>query len=705
MEQSSFWGRICRLFTAEMMISIIKTVIAASLGLFTVVAGSKFTSTQLQFSGFIACHLGLWIYFYFFLICAAWNPLFSWMSQVRVPFFGLCRHFVFHTKELALIMIVTLVGGGFAWVGWMRQIYIQTVLIPQNAMTNATWKQYELLNLFTEKVKLFPNDAVADETVIGGFINGIEQSPGWIPLTKIPFFGWSNMFYWGGLVFLIVLLSISMLMIVNRQWIRNEKLAYPLTYFAEALFKKENPSDHIATALKGNLFWGAFTFVSFLHLYNYAAAWWPKYIFPIRLGTYLDGLDTYLPAMSHTGAWSLCSVKLYFVIFGIAYFLSPSLSLSVGLNALLYLIFASQVYLFTGAPPADVSIQSMRAGAYLAFALMLIFMGRRYYGKVIWKALGFGTVKEDEKVGVAGARLFLCSFTLTVLLLNWMGLELISAVTFTLILLVVYLVFTRIICEAGIPYLSAPFVPVLVESRILGAAAMGPANVMLKGLLSGIFFGDIRQLLMPYLATGAKLADSVGLKGRRIFGLMTIASVIALGLSFVISLWQYYSFGIKTLASKTSGWRMGVGEAISEITKLHINGNFDVSSTAGFFDRIGMISPSYEVVVFFILGLAAVFLCGFMRVRFLWWPFHAMIFCFWNTPPANAIWFSFLLGWFVRMLIVKFGGERSYLQFKPLFLGMVFGEIFAGGAIMLIGLVYYLVNKSPSLVVYNFFLS
>lgn len=77
---------------------------------------------------------------------------------------------------------------------------------------------------------------------------------------------------------------------------------------------------------------------------------------------------------------ALQSVKISFLIIGLSYFLAPALSLSIGLNAFVYLLLAAQVYEVTGRAPLDFNIQTFRAGAYVAFMIMLIILGRRYYG-------------------------------------------------------------------------------------------------------------------------------------------------------------------------------------------------------------------------------------------------------------------------------------------------------------------------------------
>ncbi len=686
-----------------------KAIIAGLIGILLIAGGSKFSPTLAKQS-LLEHQLGIGIYFYFFLICLVWNPFCSKF----IPRLAL------NIREMAVALIMTLAAGGFAWYGWMKQMLTQPIMMAADGFNQSSWQTYNIAQYVNTGI--MPNGGVAKgaegERVIGNFMNGISPEKNWIPLDQIPFSAWEKpILYWGTLIVLVALMSLAMLMLVHRQWIRNEKLTYPLATVAESLFRKEDPKRCFSDIFRSSMFWLAFAFVLFIHMYNFVIAANPTSGFKaIDLSYPLAGLSTTFPIISQAGCLSIFSgVKIIFLIVGIAYFLAPALSLSVGLNGFVYLLFAAQVYETTGAAPTGAETQVFRAGAYLAFCIMLIILGRRYYGSVIWKAISWKKVEAEDKAAVYGARLFLLTALGTVTVLTAMGMDLVMAVATTLMLIIVYLVFTRIVCEAGIPMMVNPFLPSTFFAKVCGGAALGPENLMASGQTSGVLFGDMKQLLMPYLATGFKVTDDVGIKIRRVAMVVTIAILAAFAIALTMHLWQYYSMGISDTATKTSGWKTGVGEVVSEINRLGRNEQLAPAAEMtnaerwlhalkcdGLADRIKSIEPEkINFVIYFVLGLAAVFFTGFMRTRFLWWPFHAVIFCIWNTAPANLIWFSFLLGWFLRTLIVRLGGEKNYIKMKPLFLGLIFGEIGASGLILLYGLIYYLVTKTPSTIVYQ----
>ena len=668
----------------------VKAIIAGLIGIFLIAAGSKICPTLAK-QALLRHQLGVGIFFYFFLICAVWNPLMS-------RFF---RRLEFNVKELSVSLAMTLTAGGFAWLGWLKSIYAQSVMVPQEAITNLRWHTYGVTDYFN--LDIFANKGIYDEAVIGRFINGTYATREWISLGKIPFKGWTNvLYYWGPLLIVISLMCLGLLMFVHRQWTRNEKLSYPLVSVAESLFIKDSPKDYFAAVFRSYLFWLSFGFVFFIHAYNYWVTAFPTSGFSSIPLTYtLKDLRNVIPSITSSGAYSLETVKIMFMIIGISYFLAPALSLSIGLNVIVYMLFGAEVYEMTGRAPVDYNVQTFRAGAYVAFVIMLIILGRRYYGRMMLKALCIGKVEPEDRFAVTGARLFLITALATFFILCRMGMDFPMAVLMTLVIIMVYLVFTRIICETGIPMMTNPFMPITVIAKIFGGSMIGPSNLMSTGSVSGVLFGDMKQNLMPYMATGMKAADDAGVKLKKVAWIIFISILIAFGIAFFMHMWQYYSLGISDLSTKTSVWKIGINDAFNEISRMYINGNLQDSADASFWGRISMYAPEGDIMVYFILGLVAVFVTSFLRTRFLWWPFHAVIFCIWNTEPANAIWASFLLGWFLRTLVVKFGGEKNYIKLKPLFFGLIFGEIFTAGLILLYGVIYYFCTGISTTITYE----
>jgi hypothetical protein len=95
----------------------------------------------------------------------------------------------------------------------------------------------------------------------------------------------------------------------------------------------------------------------------------------------------------------------------------------------------------------------------------------------------------------------------------------------------------------------------------------------------------------------------------------------------------------------------------------------------------GIMWPRWEFT-----GIGAVVMGSLMwaRHRFLWWPIHYLGFPIGDTWVMEWVWFSILLGWLFKGVILKYGGVKLYRSLKPLFLGLIVGQISCAGMWMII---------------------
>ena len=60
----------------------------------------------------------------------------------------------------------------------------------------------------------------------------------------------------------------------------------------------------------------------------------------------------------------------------------------------------------------------------------------------------------------------------------------------------------------------------------------------------------------------------------------------------------------------------------------------------------------------------------------------------WKTVASVlnwAIWFAFLAGWFIKLVLVRWGGMRVHTQAAPFFLGLILGDYVVGSLWSLYG--------------------
>ena len=86
-------------------------------------------------------------------------------------------------------------------------------------------------------------------------------------------------------------------------------------------------------------------------------------------------------------------------------------------------------------------------------------------------------------------------------------------------------------------------------------------------------------------------------------------------------------------------------------------------------------------------SLFATFLVVMQR-GFLKWPFHPVGYVLSGSWTMNLVWFVFLIGWFLKFIILKLGGFRAYRSARPFFFGLILGEFIIGTVWTIIGVLF-----------------
>ncbi len=76
-------------------------------------------------------------------------------------------------------------------------------------------------------------------------------------------------------------------------------------------------------------------------------------------------------------------------------------------------------------------------------------------------------------------------------------------------------------------------------------------------------------------------------------------------------------------------------------------------------------------------GVAAILTA--LRSRFLWWPLHPIGYMAANSWGMHWNWLSFMVGWTVKVLLLRYGGLHAFRAWMPLFVGLVVGDMLSAG--------------------------
>ncbi len=702
----------------------LRSVVFSLLGLFLIAGLSGFHDWVLRGTSMVGNQMPASAFFYFMFLGIVWNG--GWGALDRLFRCGgrLRDRFALSMRELILVMVVTLVSCYAPTSGLMRYFHRQLMLPWYFRWDHGTWQEQKLLTEYL-RPELFPSPwpggmvnasegldpaSLADYgRVYRGFFDGLMQGNQRVAPWDLPLLAWAKpmAFVWGPLILLLVLTLVSLQFLVHRQWSSHEQLAYPVAQVAGAFCRTKDGRPGVPEIFSNRLFWWGCAPVFVLLGMSYLSAFYPESVPSLQsmlpnLRSWDVSLTTKIPILAKVpGAGCLNAQTLYFTFFGIAYFVSSEISLTMGLSAVLVTLFGLFFYSSTGMMFEGSLLDSQRAGAYVGYSLILLYTGRTYFKAVFGRAFGLRRTKPaaaaegddlaaPDEVSVLAARVLVVAFLGFVVVLSWLCQSWLMAVFYALLLLVIYMVISRIVCETGIPFLQAGWQPAQALGNLVGPAAIGPKSLPFMLWSTAILTQDPRESLMPYVGTGVKIADDAGVKLKKLFWIVLAAVVAAVVVAFFANAWTFYNHG-----PWGDGWAdrwtpsMYLDEAARHFSTMKTTGVFEASESASALGRLALAQSTPIHAHYMLYGLLAVLAVSALRFRFSRFPFHPVLFLVAGTMPSQGAWFSFLLGWFVKQLVVRFGGGGVYKKFKPLFVGLIAGEILIVGTSLLVDFLHY----------------
>lgn len=538
------------------------------------------------------------------------------------------------------------------------------------------------------------------ERVYTGSMQGLTVGNRTLPLSEVPFGAWLPTFaYWAPLIIFLALAVLMLSLLVHRQWSSHEQLTYPIAQVSTALLQR-SPGRLVSDVFTTRLFWWGFVPVLGVHAIDYLAMWFPGRVPWITLHWQnYEAILTVLPGVAQSGGIeNLAHGSIYFTVIGLAYFISSEVSLSLGISGFLVVLLHLQWYAISG----DITdLGTARSGAYVAYAGVLLYTGRHYYWNVLLRAWGMrGGAGGDHAETVWAARLFLLGFAgLVCVLCGAFAMDWLVALAYALTLMIMFLVLSRIVCETGIPFLQAGWQPAQLLVNTLGIGAIGPGPFVLMCYLGSFLTLDPRECLMPYAANTFKMAENVGIRRFRFAAIGFGAILLALVVGMVATSWGMYNFG-----SGKDGWAQYAGSraldgATRELATLASTGEYAASAAATGLEKIPLIGSGAglgKAFGFIVFGAVGVLVFSLLRYRYAGFMLHPVLFLFWGTYPATRVWFSFLVGWGIKSLIVRYAGGRVYQDLKPLFIGLIAGELMAASLVLICDWAAFLLADLPS---------
>ncbi|MEX0774545.1 MAG: DUF6785 family protein [Phycisphaeraceae bacterium] len=544
------------------------------------------------------------------------------------------------------------------------------------------------------------NDGRPDDGLTRGLLFGTPGAD-WPLLRDVPWSAWWPVIQtWCGLFVLLVLAAICLAVIVRPQWGQHERLAFPIVTFAHMMMRRE-PGRALPSVAYAPFFWWGFAAI-LLHLLNGFHAWFPDAPH-IPLTYDFTPLRTLVPNSDRLWqATHLFRPTLNLTVIAFAFFLPRQISLTFGLGNIIYVYLALMLYA-RGISPNDSGSQAsanslLNFGAMLGMVAVFGYTGRRYYGQIAMAAmLGRGSAQTPAP-SVWACRALVLLVPLAVLQATRSGLSPMFAGLCVGVVLLLWLVNARIVCETGLYRVGSSILPIGVAGALLGTQGMGPTQVILIAMVSVLFAVELWESPMVYAVTAMELADRTKLPVAQVLRRYVSAAAIGLAVAIVVTLMVQYHFGVLgrdegvvhqrailslTLAARSAGELASVGELSPAVIATDVGRLRDLSPDVS---RLGWIAAG--------LGLFGAFAVA--RLRWTWWPLHPVLFVLLGNWGLATFGVSFLVGWAIKSAVVGMGGAQAYHRALPLMCGIIAAGLAGATFWMVVGAIYFLcTGKSP----------
>ncbi len=578
--------------------------------------------------------------------------VFFFLVLANVPLQKLSKRLKFSHQELMTVYCMMLMASMVSSRGLMEKLIPALVAVNYYANETNAWSELFFPHIKEWAVPFDPSKGELQEVSVGFY----EKMEEW---QSIPWDKWAvPLLVWGGLALIIFFGFLCLASILRRQWVDNEKLAFP---FAQL------PLEFVKGTEKGGLFrnklmWIGFAIPAVVFTLNGLHGIIPA-VPRISLQAYLNQYFTERPfnAMAYT------PIYFSFAAIGFFYLLPTQLLFSLWFFFIFTRIQDVIVTLF------GMRIQSMPlypthsflgyqvAGAYIVLVCYLFYVSIPYLKQVIKKVFGRAEIDDSKELmpySVAFWGLIL-SFVLTVAWCYATGITLwFAAFEILITMFVVAIVMARSTAEGGLLMTETSFRPVDLYSMFAAKAALGGPTLTMLSIFDAVFTRDQRGLVLTGFLDSLKIMDGVNMKRRSLLVILTVAILVAMITAGAIHLWLPYNHGALNLYSYVylSNPLMGFRDNAAAVERT--GGDvFDWSSLAFFFVGIG-------VTIFLVI----------MRTMFWWWPLHPLGYALSASWTMIVFWCPVLVAWAIKQPMMRYGGIKLYRRLRPLFLGMIFGE-------------------------------
>jgi hypothetical protein len=627
---------------------------------------------------------------YGLLICFALllNPL---ITLVR-------KSWRFKPSEIATILALLLSVCTIIDVGMLRFFPNMCVNLIQAERTRPGWQKAEVIK--RTPPSLLANGGKYSEEVVDNWVLPMGDVKT-ISITEVPWHAWKGpLTSWGLVIAFSFIAVISLSVIVHRQWARKERIPYPLAEISSSLLLEDEQGR--TRIFRNRLFWFGLLIPLSIQLWNSISLWYPETAVTIPRTYSFAVLREVFPRMMEIRcATHLTSATLYPAAIGLTFLVASDIGFSLGMTNIIssIVLYLLMIWGFniSGEYMTGGYMQWQTYGSYLGFTCMLIYIGRRYYWQSVKQALTFIPQPETEAAAVRAVRIFIIAMAGLVITLTIVGLSWPVAIFASLTTMVMYVVLARLNAEAATFFYSPTWMMPGIVVGLFGLETLGPPALIIVGLFAFVLSGDQFEAVMPFVANGLKTASDTGVRVGRLGLLIGVVLIVATAIAVTTEIWSgYNNIGYSYTGPQYPTMVYNTAERL--VTKLQLTGEVDTVSSWTGWQRLKHMRPEDGFLLYAAIGFGAVIGISALRLRWTWWPLHPLVLLAFGAWTMGRYGASFLIGWFLKALVLRLSGSAKYIELRPMMIGVVVGDLLAGFIIFVILWLYYLITgiQSPT---------
>ncbi len=488
-----------------------------------------------------------------------------------------------------------------------------------------------------------------DTPISSNFLDPVD------PSAPVPWHAWIEpMATWGFLILAIWAMMVGLGGVVFPQWRYNERLSFPLLSVYQALIGDSDTRTGrvLPEVFRSRMFWIATGIVFSIHgmraLNEFTGAV-PSIPLSWNLAPY------FTESILRNAPWNLTSQFIFFSIVGVAYFIPNRYAISIWAWVLGYGLY--QTYGRAYIPGFDDGqAYNQACGILLAIALWVIWLGRAHWARVGRAMFGQAHSDADAFRNAMAGWLFVIGCAGIMIWLNWSGCSLWWSLAATAGSALICLLIARIIAETAIPILWLTVITIGGLTNVFPLRWQSPTILVYTGVLYVLVVRTtaVSASVMSTLAMGMDRKASSKYQGRLLLGGLGVL-VIGYVVCGAVHLNMGYHYDNLTTSAKLGASVVDRWESVAR-----------PQSWFGNPDRHNQLAG-------FGIGMALLWACS----RFPSWPIHPVGILFIRTSIGHLVWFSIFLGWLCKTTVTQLFGSGMYRKCRPLFLGLVMGELLA----------------------------